>query len=971
MRIVYGVLLLLALAGPAVAQEDLRVRFGTRSLEAAQKLGEALKLMNARKNKEALAAIQAALKLDPKCQMAYYWRGVVQGDLGDIDEAIASYKTSLSSEISKSRNIAATTANNLALVLIKLDKAEEAKQWFTRAIMEDYEGRFKQRGKAYRNLAILLRSKNQHLAALISLALAARDKAPNISPKMISDFLDKADENEVGVLMSFGKPVPKVSPRSHKTSLTEASLADEPKEKIDQLWPDPKGKYIIAVPHGAEHYYAISTDGTLKAARVSAPGKIVATSLAGGSLYVLTGDRIEQLDPVSGKKLATTKIVGAPPKIASLAVLPARNIACVCIDETVTVVALKTGRMFKSDTPGQVVVAHPDQSSVYSYVKPKRGGNASYLVINGRMVPLRRRFDWAQTTLYQSAVSPGSLLPMAVRENAASNAGRMSVSPDGKWVAVVGGGGYRPQKAKAGEAGYGVAVFAADNLGHRQGYFQTEAYPNGVCFNPVTGQLTTVREDDAHVYHLSDPKKAEILKPKGKFSGASTFSGNGKYLVLAKAAGGLAVWENGLSDEEKKLAGTWWKALDVPATPVTKPAPGPTFKPVPALAKFTLKDLTRAEVSALFAESLKTGRTELPGRWQDYGPYGGPARAATQEASELAGSKDVGIGIYKVRQHLKKHKGLAPLNFFLAELLRRGDQGEKAQGHYLEVVQADQGRTDLTPLALNGLALLLADKPMQALYCLGTSLSLDRVRPATVNQAKALLAKNKFDAEVKKLDALGTEAPIKTGLPELPKPPAPGKKLAAEELFKRATQSVVMVKTSDGSGSGVCVGKTNLIVTNQHVVGDADSVDVIPFKMEDKTVSRLPKVRAKVIYRDAKEDIAVLSLEKVPATLQAMPVVATDAGPGTKVFAVGHPGLGDKVLDLSISEGLVSSSKREIAGTVMLQHSASVNRGNSGGPLLDEYGRVVGIVTLKARLEGVSFAVRIETLRKIFSGSEK
>jgi S1-C subfamily serine protease len=49
-----------------------------------------------------------------------------------------------------------------------------------------------------------------------------------------------------------------------------------------------------------------------------------------------------------------------------------------------------------------------------------------------------------------------------------------------------------------------------------------------------------------------------------------------------------------------------------------------------------------------------------------------------------------------------------------------------------------------------------------------------------------------------------------------------------------------------------------------------------------------------------------------------------------------------------------------------LQHSAAVNPGNSGGPLLNEQGQVVGLVTFKAKLEGVSFAVRVETIRKVF-----
>ncbi|TMQ34270.1 MAG: hypothetical protein E6K70_08550, partial [Planctomycetota bacterium] len=72
-------------------------------------------------------------------------------------------------------------------------------------------------------------------------------------------------------------------------------------------------------------------------------------------------------------------------------------------------------------------------------------------------------------------------------------------------------------------------------------------------------------------------------------------------------------------------------------------------------------------------------------------------------------------------------------------------------------------------------------------------------------------------------------------------------------------------------------------------------------------------------------------------------------GPGEKVYAIGSPGLGAEVLEQSISEGLVSTAGRVIDGHTYLQHSAAVNPGNSGGPLLDDHCRVVSIVTLKAR----------------------
>jgi len=109
-------------------------------------------------------------------------------------------------------------------------------------------------------------------------------------------------------------------------------------------------------------------------------------------------------------------------------------------------------------------------------------------------------------------------------------------------------------------------VFSAVNLEHKQGFFATDAYPQGICFNPVTGQLAAVRGDDAKVYHLWSTKDPVVLK--GRFSGVGTWSGNGRYLVLGSAGGGVTAFENGLSKEEEKAAGEWPKAIKVvPSVP--------------------------------------------------------------------------------------------------------------------------------------------------------------------------------------------------------------------------------------------------------------------------------------------------------------------------------------------------------------------------------------------------------------------
>ena len=92
---------------------------------------------------------------------------------------------------------------------------------------------------------------------------------------MISEFIDKADEDEVGVLLNFGKRLPKVAARTHKASLTEVKLEGNPAGAVADLLPDPRGRYVVAVSAGADHYHVVHTGGKgVKADKVSAPGKL-------------------------------------------------------------------------------------------------------------------------------------------------------------------------------------------------------------------------------------------------------------------------------------------------------------------------------------------------------------------------------------------------------------------------------------------------------------------------------------------------------------------------------------------------------------------------------------------------------------------------------------------------------------------------------------------------------------------------
>ena len=164
------------------------------------------------------------------------------------------------------------------------------------------------------------------------------------------------------------------------------------------------------------------------------------------------------------------------------------------------------------------------------------------------------------------------------------------------------------------------------------------------------------------------------------------------------------------------------------------------------------------------------------------------------------------------------------------------------------------------------------------------------------------------------------------------------------------------VKTAS-AGSGFVLTKDGFIVTNYHVVKNADTVKVTMYNGDEYD--------AKYVGGDEDYDIAVIKVEA--ADLQPVTLGDSDKlNVGDHVLAVGNP-LGE--LTFSMSGGMVSSVNRAInvSGTPfnMIQTDASINPGNSGGPMFNEYGEVVGIVSAKysstgnEAVEGLGFAIPI------------
>ena len=159
------------------------------------------------------------------------------------------------------------------------------------------------------------------------------------------------------------------------------------------------------------------------------------------------------------------------------------------------------------------------------------------------------------------------------------------------------------------------------------------------------------------------------------------------------------------------------------------------------------------------------------------------------------------------------------------------------------------------------------------------------------------------------------------------------------------------------AGSGFVLTKDGFIVTNYHVVKDADTVKVTMYNGDEYD--------AKYVGGDEDYDIAVIKVEA--ADLQPVTLGDSDElNVGDHVLAIGNP-LGE--LTFSMSGGMVSCVNRAINvdGTPfnMIQTDASINPGNSGGPMFNQYGEVVGIVSAKysstgnESVEGLGFAIPI------------
>lgn len=214
-----------------------------------------------------------------------------------------------------------------------------------------------------------------------------------------------------------------------------------------------------------------------------------------------------------------------------------------------------------------------------------------------------------------------------------------------------------------------------------------------------------------------------------------------------------------------------------------------------------------------------------------------------------------------------------------------------------------------------------------------------------------------WDAAAKMTDAERHQPPAAEPLVAAPSDPALTP--ALEDMVSRAMPSIVLVETTSGRGSAFYVQHDTLI-TNVHVVQQDGYVTLR--RIDGSSVS------ARVHTRAPAFDIAVLKVAQGSASQPFLPMGTSQSlKPGQEVVVIGSA-LG--TLQNSVSRGVVSGL-RTSGGVTLVQSDAAANPGNSGGPMLDRNGRVVGILTAGYKgQQGLNFAVSIDHARDILEGRQ-
>ncbi|HVM49088.1 MAG TPA: trypsin-like peptidase domain-containing protein [Candidatus Acidoferrum sp.] len=258
---------------------------------------------------------------------------------------------------------------------------------------------------------------------------------------------------------------------------------------------------------------------------------------------------------------------------------------------------------------------------------------------------------------------------------------------------------------------------------------------------------------------------------------------------------------------------------------------------------------------------------------------------------------------------------------------------------------------------------VLAEKPDQVAVDVGyTVLVIPRNQILRIDRNSPSASRTKYavpppgPASEAAAVAGATEAAFYTA----PSKPQPARTVL--DLVKQIGEAVVQVRTPGGLGSGFFINEDGFLITNFHVIENETQISVEVYHQRHGELDRKTYKQIRIIALNKFADLALLKVDDRDAPkFKYVDLGSADAlSVGEKVFAIGSP-LG---LERTVTEGILSTKTREMAGTLYLQTTAQINPGNSGGPLFNMSGDVIGVTNMKATAaEGLGFAIPVESVK--------
>ena len=198
-----------------------------------------------------------------------------------------------------------------------------------------------------------------------------------------------------------------------------------------------------------------------------------------------------------------------------------------------------------------------------------------------------------------------------------------------------------------------------------------------------------------------------------------------------------------------------------------------------------------------------------------------------------------------------------------------------------------------------------------------------------------------------------------------------GDEASLDENIKTVGEAVVLVRTPVGLGSGFVIHSEGYLITNDHVIEGSTELTVVVYRQSTDGLRKDEYKKIRIVASSSLLDLALLKIEPEEEEVFVTVPLANSRTltQGQKVFAVGNP-MG---LERSLSEGIVALKSRLLSGQTYVQTTTALSPGNSGGPLFNLAGEVIGVNSLKVvaqGAEGLSFSIPVNQVKAFIDDQE-